>query len=193
MEYATREEWLQAFIDAARPKFEEVNAPLPYNVRVAVGFTSKGARGKTIGECWSSICSQDGHFEIFLKPTLDGAARIADVLTHELIHAAVGLKAGHGQAFKRVAVALGLGGKMTATIAMQGWYEWALPVLDRLGPIPYGTLNGAENSGRKKQKTALLKVECDTCGWLARVTAKHIDPYDELACPTGCGGILREG
>lgn len=189
--YMTREEWLNAFIDAARPHFEAANAPLPTNVRVAVGFTSKGSRGSRIGECWSNEASSDGHFEIFIKPTLTETARVCDVLTHELIHAAVGLKAGHGMAFKRVATSLGLGGKMTATTATSVWYGWALPLIDQLGPMPYGSLSGTDSSARKKQRTALLKVECPACGWIARVTKKHIEPHSVLNCPVpSCTGVL---
>ena len=192
MTYSTREDWLNAFIDAARPQFEAANAPLPVNVRVAVGFTSKGLKGSSIGECWSNLASDDGHFEIFLKPTLTNAARICDVLTHELVHAAVGLAAGHGPHFKRVAISVGLEGSMTATVAGSGWYTWALPVIEALGPMPYAALNGGASSGRPKQKTSLLKLECPVCGWLARVTAKHIDSHNHLDCPVpDCIGTLE--
>lgn len=192
MTYATREDYLNAFIDAARPHFDAANAPLPSNVRVAVGFTSKGRKGSVIGECWSSEASADGYFEIFIKPTLADPVRVCDVLTHELVHVAVGLKAGHNAHFKRVATSLGLGGKMTATSAEAAWYAWALPVIARLGEMPYGALDGAGvSSGRPKQKAALLKVECPACGWLARVTMKHIQPYPSLNCPVpSCIGLL---
>lgn len=189
--YATREEYLNAFIEAARPQFERVNAPLPPNVRVAVGFTSRGERGSRIGECWSSAASGDGHFEIFIKPTLTDTARICDVLTHELIHAAVGLDHGHDLVFKRVATSLGLIGKPTATQAGPGWFAWALPVIRSLGDMPYAALSGDQSSARKKQTAYLLKVECAACGWTARVTMKHIAPHAHLNCPVPtCSGIL---
>lgn len=193
--FATREEYLNAFIEKARPHFERVNAPLPANVRVAVGFTSRGIRGARIGECWSDSASEDGHFEIFIKPTLEGAARICDVLTHELVHAAVGLDKGHNAHFKRVCASLGLVGKATATQAGEDWYKWALPILDELGDIPYGAITGDQSSARKKQATALRKVECPVCGWLARVTAKHITPHAFLRCPApDCvGELICEG
>jgi hypothetical protein len=191
-DYMTREDWLNAFIDKARATFESVNAPLPINVRVAVGFTSKGVRGTRIGEVWSDSASEDGHFEIFIKPTLEGAAPICATLTHELVHAAVGLAEGHGQAFKRVAMALGLQGKMTEVNASHDWYAWAIPIIEELGPMPYGALSTAGySSARRKQKTALLKLECPVCGWLARVTAKHIDAHTHLNCPVpDCVGVL---
>lgn len=191
MTYATREEYLNAFIEAARPHFERVNAPLPSNIRVAVGFTSRGLKGTRIGEVWSDASSDDGHFEIFVKPTLHDVAAICAVLTHELTHAAVGLDKGHNAHFKRVAVSLGLGGKMTATQPETSWYAWALPIIDKLGAMPYGALSGGISSARRTQKTSLLKVECGVCGWLARVTNKHIQPHSQLNCPVpDCVGVL---
>lgn len=44
--YTTREDYLNAFIEAARPHFERVNAPLPANVRVAVGFGRAVSRAR---------------------------------------------------------------------------------------------------------------------------------------------------
>ena len=190
--YATREEFLNAFIDAARPHFERVNAPLPPNVRVAVGFTSNGSKGRAIGEVWSSDASADGMFEIFINPTLADAAAVCAVLVHELTHCAVGLAAGHGPHFKRVATSLGLGGKMTATVPLAAWFDWAMPIIEGLGPMPYGALNAdGDNNARPKQPTALRKVECPVCGFLARVTLKHIAPHAFLRCPNPeCDGEL---
>lgn len=189
--YATREEYLNAFIEAARPHFTRVNAPLPSNLRVSVGFTSRGIKGSRIGECWSDDASEDGHFEIFIKPTLDGEAKVCAALTHELVHAAVGLDKGHNAHFKRVSASLGLIGKAACETAGEAWYSWALPVLEALGPMPYGALSGDHSSARKKQATALLKVECPVCGFLARVTKKHIEPHSFLNCPVPeCMGEL---
>jgi hypothetical protein len=182
--HTTREEYLNAFIEGARPHFARVNAPLPANIRVAVGFTSRGVKGSRIGECWSTDASEDGHFEIFIKPTLNDVARVCDVLTHELIHAAVGLDKGHNAHFKRVAASLGLVGPSKATTASADWYAWALPIINKLGDMPYAALStDGLSSARKKQTAALLKLECPVCGWLARVTKKHIEPHAYLNCP----------
>ena len=191
--YETREAWLNAFVMYSREHFARVGAPLPEKIRVSVGFTSTGSRSKRIGECWHDAASADGYFEIFLKPTIETEVRMADILTHELCHAAAGIEAGHGPGFKRVANALGLVGRMTSTTASPDWYSWALPILSELGEMPYGVLSEGQgkSTAKPKQKTNLLKVECTACGWLARVTAKHIAPHDHLHCPVpDCVGVL---
>ena len=120
MEQDNRESWLNRVAIGMGPLFKALDAPLPSRVRVAIGFTSRGAKGKAIGECWDNRRSGDGHFEIFIRPDLAHApdampAQIAAILAHELVHAAVGIAAGHGRAFKRVSVGLGLVGPMRAT------------------------------------------------------------------------------
>jgi hypothetical protein len=189
--FATREEWLNAFVTYARPEFLAQGYTLPDRIRVSVGFTSSGSRGKRIGECWADSASEDGYFEIFLKPTMNNDSRMADVLTHELVHAAVGIPAGHGKAFKDCARAMGLTGPATSTSAGTEWYRWALPVLAELGAMPYGKLSDGISTASPKQKTNLRKVSCPRCGWLARVTTRHIEPHSHLACPVpSCGGEL---
>lgn len=192
--FATRECWLNAFVNAARPHFERVGFELPGHVRVSVGFPSGGKRGKAIGECWGTQASADGHFEIFLRPSLDRDARLADVLTHELVHAAVGLEAKHGKLFKQCATDLGLTGKMTATVASEEWRAWALPILKELGAMPGARLSELSPIG-KKQTTRMLKCACIDCGFTFRTTRKHLEAHpDGLSCPVrGCGGDVEEG
>lgn len=185
-----REDWLNAFAERARPYFESEGAPLPTALRCSIGFPSKGLKSKTIGECWAQKCSTDGAVEIFIRPSLQSdSARVADVLTHELCHAALGNEVGHGKPFKRLATALGLEGKMTATVAGERWHSWADPILEEIGPLPGASLNGEVIGGKKKQGTRMLKLECE-CGWTCRTTASHILP--DLSCPTGCGGQLQQ-
>lgn len=187
--FKTREEWLHAFMAAARPVFKKHGYKIPPNVRLSVGFTSKGARSKRIGECWGSSCSQDGAWEIFITPNLGDAARIADVLTHELVHVVVGLECGHKMPFRRCATKVGLVGKMTATAAGSIWWEWAQPVLDKLGPLPHAELK-REGPNSKKQSTRMIKCTCDDCGFTMRTTHKWLEvAFEGLRCPDlHCGG-----
>lgn len=190
----TREEWLLAFTAKARAQFKKLNAPLPKTVRVSVGFPSKGQRSNVIGECWYGQASADGVCEIFLRPSLQAdSRRIAGVLVHELIHAALGSEAGHGPEFKRVATGLGLGGKMTATIETEAFYAWADPIIKELGKFPGAAFKDANIAGgKKKQTTRMVKVECSDCGWSFRTSRQNIDLMSDHTC-LACGdGQLGE-
>lgn len=190
----TREEWLHAFADKARPVFESHGYTVPENVRLSVGFTSKGARSKRIGECWSDECSKDGVFEIFITPVIGDASRTADILTHELVHAVVGLEERHNKVFRKCATAVGLEGKMTATVAGDAWREWAEPILDEIGPIPHAELT-TRSGGQEKQTTRMVKCECARCGFIMRTTAKWVEAaFEGLRCPdSNCDGDLNVG
>jgi len=190
--FKTREQWLNAFIAKAGKQFKQAGAPLPEKVRAAIGFTSVGARGSRIGECWTNDASDDGTFEIFIVPGIDDPSRVAGILTHELVHAAVGLAAGHKAPFRKVATDLGLEGKMTATTEGEKWHEWADPILEKLGPLPHAKLTGSSSS-EKKQTTRLLKCECDECGFVFRASSKWaLETAEELRCPDpSCDGHVQ--
>jgi hypothetical protein len=114
-------------------------------------------------------------------PTIVDSERVADFVAHEMIHAVVGIDKGHGPAFKRVAMAIGLEGKMTATVAGPRFKARIAPILKALGPIPHAELReGAETSGPKKQGTRMIKCWCAECDYTVRTTKKWI----EVAVPT---------
>jgi hypothetical protein len=187
----TREEWLARFTEASRPFFKKAGHPLPKKVRCSVGFPSKGIRAKSIGECWADTATKDGVCEIFIRPSLqDDGSRIADVLTHELCHAALGHEEGHGKTFKYLATSLGLTGKMTETTAGPAWHEWADPIVKALGKFPGARLDGQLAGGKKKQTTRMLKLVCTDCGWTCRTTQVHM--REDMTCPLNdCDGQLN--
>jgi hypothetical protein len=174
-------------MDALKDRFEAAGYAVPETVRISVGFPKAGSGGdKTIGQCWAAEASGDAHNEIFISPELGGkndSVRIMGVIAHELVHAVVGLKAGHRTPFKRCAEAVGLEGKMTATTETREFAAWAINMItDRIGEYPAGamTLMGS----RKKQTTRLLKCICEDCGYTVRTTAKWIDEAGTPICPT---------
>lgn len=191
----TREAWMNSFIDAARPHYEAAGHPIPLNIRVSIGFTSTGYKSSCVAECWFPQASDDGHYELLVTPTTQTEARIAGLITHEVAHAAVHAKnghKGHGKPFKDLATALGLVGPMQSTTEGADWYAWAAPILEAIGPMPYAPLKAGTAPPRKTSTTYTLKVECPACGWLARVTRKHIDAHSHLNCPVpDCGGALE--
>lgn len=179
----TREKWLNTAARELEPIFNAAGYELP-NFRVSIGFTSMGRRSKRIGECWADSASEDGHFEIFLRPSLPNSQDIMAVLTHELVHAAVGLEAKHGPKFKRCALAVGLEGKMTATVASNAFKLRLNDIIARIGDIPHAPLNDGASSAKPKQSTRLIKCECPNCGYTVRTTKKWIDSAGAPFCPT---------
>ncbi len=119
MTHETRESWLNAVALGMAPPFEALDAPLPSRVRVAIGFTSAGARGKAIGECWDNRLSADGHFEIFIRPDL---AHAPDAMPTQI--AAI------------LALGLGLVGPMRATTPGDVFLATIAPILADVGPLP---------------------------------------------------------
>jgi hypothetical protein len=181
----TREAWLHAGIESMRPLFLNAGNPLPGAVHVSVGFPSVGGlarKRRRLGECWSSAASKDGNHHIFVSPLLNDAIEILDVLTHELVHSAVGTPAGHGPVFRRAALALGLQGPMRSATAGPDLRAQLAALATRLGDLPHAGLFC--DPTRKKQSTRLLKVDCPDCGYVARITARWI-AAGLPTCPCG--------
>lgn len=186
----TREEWLAAFIENARPVFIAAGVPIPERLRVGVGFAF--ASRKAIGQCWTDEASSDAHFETIVSPVHDTGVAAADTLTHELVHAAVGTRHGHKRPFQALCEKVGLrklGGKWECAggEGNPAWHAWADPIIEALGPYPGARLNA--DLIRKKQSTRLLKVTCSACDFVARVSAKQAPKC--VRCPDDeCEGFL---
>lgn len=180
--HKTREEWLNRVGDLMAEWFADLGYPLP-KWRAAVGFPSTGKRGRAIGECWDASCSGDSTHEILIRPDRDDALEVAAILAHELTHAAVGIAAGHGAKFGKVARAIGLAGKLTATTAGPDFIARVSTILDLAGPLPHARLGWGESTGPKKQGTRLIKCECPECGYIARVARRWIDEVGAPLCP----------
>lgn len=184
----TREEWLMQLTRAMRPMFKKNGFPIPDTVKVSCSFPGGGRPNKRIGEAWPASASKGKTIEIFISPVLADSMRVADVLCHELIHAAVGNEHGHRGPFPRLAKALGLGGKMTATVATEDFTAWAKPLVERIGEYPHTELKMMGGS-QKKQGTRLVKVECLNTGYIARTTNKWLEEYGAPICPC-CNDVM---
>ena len=197
MEQDNRESWLNRVATGMAPLFDALATPLPDRIRVAIGFTSAGRKGKAIGECWDNRLSADGHFEIFIRPDLAHApdampAQIAAILAHELVHAAVGIPAGHGKTFKRIATGLGLVGPMRATTPGDAFLAAVAPILAAAGPLPHARLDTAgETTAPKKQAARMLKCECQACGYTVRTARKWLETAGAPLCPIAGHGAMH--
>jgi hypothetical protein len=179
----TREQWLSQATEELRALFKQHGEVIPERVRSSCGFPSKSslsAKNRRIGECWSSRVSADSHAEIFISPTISDSSRVLDILAHELIHA-VHPGDGHGSKFGRTARAIGLEGKLTATVAGPEFLAWAGPVLERLGVYPHADL--VPSNAQKKQTTRMLKCLCTDCGYIAYTSGKWLAEMGAPHCP----------
>jgi hypothetical protein len=183
-----RQEWIEGAAKALRVWFRGKGHDVPDDLRVSIGWPKgQHGRGTAIGQCWDNVVSSDKHFEVFISPALKDGVLIFATMAHELVHACVGIKAGHKSAFKEVALAIGLEGKMTATTPGPELVEQAQRFVKDFGPYPAGSLNPLK---MKKQSTRLLKCECGECGYVARVTAKWIEDRGAPYCGTVSHGRM---
>jgi hypothetical protein len=184
--FQTREEWLVAAVEALVPIFDYAGQMLP-DVRVSVGWPGgNGRKNSVIGQCWSTKVAADKVSQIFISPVLDEAVRVLDVLVHELIHAIDDCESGHKGRFAKIAKAVGLTGKMTATVAGDDLKAKLEAIAEELGEYPHAAIvSGAQGAdGPKKQTTRQLKVECaEGSGYKARITRQWLDDFGAPICP----------
>jgi hypothetical protein len=177
----TREDWLNRIAQLMRPMFSGAGAELPERFRVTMSLTP---RKKAIGVCYDKKASADETYEILIRLDRHDPIDVAAILAHELVHAAVGVKAGHGPKFAKVARVIGLEGKMTATVPGAAFKAAVEPLVAAVGPFPHAPLDwSGEKSGPKKQKGRLLKVKCAECGLVVRQTRVWIDKVGPVHCP----------
>jgi hypothetical protein len=112
---------------------------------------------------------------------MEHAPQVAAVLAHELCHAADNCRNGHKAAFRKIALRIGLQGKMTATEAGPELAERLNALCKEIGPYPHASL---DRSKQPKQGTRMLKLECPECGYTARTTAKWL-ATGVPTCPCG--------
>jgi len=173
--------------------FARLEAPLPAQLRIAIGFTSSGRRSRNIGECWDNQCSEDRHFEIFIRPDLGESKdlmpmQVAAILGHELVHAAVGVAAGHRKSSGESPAGIGLVGPMTATSAGPEFERAVRPILEDAGPLPHGRLQlmlgaSSHSSRRKRRYSYPIKCACRNCGYTVQISRKWLDLVRPPLCP----------
>lgn len=211
----TREEWLVRAVEAFRPMFEEIGEAIPA-VRVSVGWPGgNGRKNSVIGQCWHKSAAADEVAQIFVSPVLDDAARVLDVLAHEVIHAIDENASGHRGNFARIAKAFGLTGAMTATVAGEDLKARLDLVIEEIGAYPHarlggGLLGGGEGEpkpgdpgtwlfpkggpadGPKKQGTRMLKVVCaEGSDFKVRTTRKMLDEFGAPLCPCHSAAMVE--
>jgi hypothetical protein len=176
-----RHAWLETATSDLRSHFIACGYTVPMNVRVSIGWPKGSRGGHKAGQCWAATVCTDGHFEIFVSPSLRDSLDIFATLAHELVHATVGLQAGHKKPFKQCAVSIGLEGKMTATTAGEKMRSRATAFIAATGEYPAGAITAP--TAERKQSTRMLKCECAECGYTVRTTRQWIDNSGAPLCP----------
>jgi hypothetical protein len=184
MKHETREQWLNAAVLLMTPMFKKKDYEVP-KVRVSCGWPDKrgtSAKNRTIGQCWSQEASSDGVNEIFISPWLDNPDQILGTLVHEVVHAVVGIKEKHNKVFAKCARAMGLAGKLTATVSGPELLEIQKSWATTLDKYPHAKLD-LLMSPIKKQGTRMIKMECMKCGYVARTSQKWLTEVGAAHCP----------
>ena len=180
----TREQWLNLMaLELNKGVFKRANYPVDMkNVRISCGFPSTGWRGKRIGECHPT--NNNGKNEIFIHPMISDSVKVAGVLAHELVHAFYDCKHGHGPMFRKVAIAIGLTGKMTSTTESDELIAEIKKIIKKIKKYPHKEMT---TPGRKKQGTRMIKVICPECNiYHVRMSRTMY----ELAAPV-CGNCVE--
>jgi hypothetical protein len=174
-----RQAWLELAVKALRAKFFDVGYSIPREVRFAIGWPKRSGSCGATAECWAATASSDAHREIFVSPELTSGAEILHNLAHELVHATDGISGGHGPAFKRCAVAVGLTGPMRSTTASSEFAAWGEELFKRIGDYPAGFLTDTPKQGIRQ-----LKIQCSLCGYTCRVTRRWLTVAGPPICPS---------
>lgn len=185
MSYATREAWLEAAVSEIVPLFEELHETVPL-MRVSVGWPGgRGRKDHAIGQCWATSHAADGVAQVFISPTLDhkDVVKVLATLTHEMVHVVDDCASGHRGRFAKMAKALGLVGKMTATSAGPALEATLIVIAAVLGPYPHAALTGGPSDGPGKQTTRMIKVQCATSDYIVRMTRRWLDSVGPPVCP----------
>jgi hypothetical protein len=181
----TREGWLTCIAQRDILPMIVANGGKTAKFRVSVGWPKGSRGGKTaeaIGQCWDPIHSSDGCYEMFISPRL-GPFEAAEVLVHECVHLGAGLECNHSGAFKKIAVAVGLTGKMTGATAGDELAKRIREWIATMPEYPHGPMKSADETGSgkgKKPGSRLIKASCGGCEYTVRLAQKWID----IAVPT---------
>jgi hypothetical protein len=186
--HKTREQWLVAALTHLKrivePHLKGEQKVDIKKYRVSVGWPSGG--GDKIGQCWDPVASDGGVHEMFISPEIAEPLRVLDILLHELVHAVVGIKEGHRGEFKRVARAVGLEGKLTATVVTPDspLHKQLAIISSKLGEYPHQKLKRLRKGRRPWEKRLMfhsptLGIEYRAFMILSQVK-RHGPPRDPL-------------
>lgn len=189
MSEINREQWLMRAVDHLAPIFERYGYAIPI-VKVSVGFPSTGAKGRHLGQCWSTKSAVDGVNQIFIAPHLQTPFDFLDTLVHELVHAVDDCQSGHGENFKKIALDVGLKGPMRSAGAGDWLKQDLMRIAETLGSFPHGRLSLPVRIMQKAPKRPGAK--CGKCGYEVVMLKRYLHLGPPL-CPKHIEGMDATG
>ena len=156
----TREAWLLNAVGKLNPIFKKQGYDVP-KVQVSCGFTSSG-KNRHAGECWSKTATKAVISEIYISPKYDDAVEVMDILVHELVHAVDNCEHKHGSEFKKIALAVGLEGKMRSASAGVKLKNELIEIAKSLNLYPHVKLDIPTIIRVYKPRP---KARCSECGY----------------------------
>ena len=143
VEVKTREKWLETAIEKLIPIFVKAKLTLPKRINILCDKEDYlKLFGLLHGMCWTNLSHHPESATIWISHFLRcvrGKHGILAILTHELVHAIVGVRCGHGIMFRRTARRIGLvksdcgGAGKRLRVKLKN-------IADKLGPIPSSKL-----------------------------------------------------
>lgn len=192
--FETREEWLQAAVDAQRATFKKRTTLDIPNVRTGIGYMSKGLRSNAVGETLRPEAVADGMSEITIRIDQSDPATVLAILGHEIIHAVMNAtggdsrtpgkpsKGGHGARFRETFTRYGYVGDAKLCEPGEELRAEYVALAESLGDYPAAPITFAD-AKRKKQTTRMIAFHCDPkkggCTYAVSTTRVHI----EIAVP----------
>lgn len=134
--------WLSKAVVAINNEvFKPVKLEFPEKWAISCGWV-KGSGPKAIGVCVDPLCSADGTTELFVVPTQSEPMSVLGTITHEMVHAIVGLKEKHDGMFISVCKALGMKKPWTQCGPVPGTALWSTieGIAQALGPYPHAAV-----------------------------------------------------
>ena len=188
--FETREEWLQAAVDAQRDVFKERTGLAIPDVRAGIGYMSKGMRSKAVGETLRPDAVADGRSEITIRIDQSDPETVLAILGHEIIHAVMNAtggdtrnpakpsKDGHGVRFREAFTRYGYSGDAKMCEPGDALRAEYAALAKSLGNYPAAPITLAD-ARKKKQTTRMLAFHCDKeeggCGYAVSTTRVHAE------------------
>ena len=189
MSEINREQWLMRAVDHILPIFERAGYSVPA-VKVSVGFPSTGAKGRHLGQCWSTKSAVDGINQIFIAPHLQTPYDFLDTLVHELVHAVDDCQSGHGENFKKIALDVGLKGPMRSAGSGDWLKQDLMRIAEKLGSFPHGRLSLPMRTMQKAPKRPGAK--CVKCGYEVVILKRYMHQGPPI-CSKDIEGMVPTG